>query len=166
MLQVVCSKHPRHRGWEGTTHRGLISSCRIQGCISWGDHRTTFETIPRILHINYTRISFGFESPLLHECTRVGGTQTTIAGFDWKRVYLTKFVPLWSTHTIHKYLDKKKLVFLDEILVYSKNKEEHEEHLHIVLRVLREHQLYAKFSKRDFTNHRYSSWVTISLRQG
>ena len=42
------------------------------------------------------------------------------------------------------------LVFIDDILVYSKNKEEHEEHLHIVLRVLREQQLYAKFSKCDF----------------
>ena len=49
-----------------------------------------------------------------------------------------------------KYLDKFVLVFIDDILVYSKNKEEHEEHLHIVLRVLREHQLYAKFSKCDF----------------
>ena len=37
-----------------------------------------------------------------------------------------------------KYLDKFVLVFIDDILVYSKNKEEHEEHLCIVLRVLKE----------------------------
>ena len=49
-----------------------------------------------------------------------------------------------------KYLDEFVLVFIDDILVYSKSKEEHEEHLGIVLRVLREHQLYAKFSKCDF----------------
>ena len=49
-----------------------------------------------------------------------------------------------------KYLDIFVLVFIDDILVYYKNKEEHEEHLRIVLRVLREHQLYAKFSKCDF----------------
>ena len=49
-----------------------------------------------------------------------------------------------------KYLDKFVLVFIEDILVYSKSKEEHEEHLHIVLQVLREHQLYAKFSKCDF----------------
>ena len=49
-----------------------------------------------------------------------------------------------------RYLDKFVLVFIDDILVYSKNKEEHEEHLRIVLQVLREHQLYAKFSKCDF----------------
>ena len=36
-----------------------------------------------------------------------------------------------------KYLDKFVLVFIDDILVYSKNKHEHEEHLHIVIRVLR-----------------------------
>ena len=40
-----------------------------------------------------------------------------------------------------KYLDKFVLVFIDDILVYSKSKEEHEEHLHIVLQVLWEHQI-------------------------
>ena len=49
-----------------------------------------------------------------------------------------------------KYLDKFVLVFIDDILFYSKSKDEHEEHLFILLWVLREHQLYAKFSKCDF----------------
>ena len=49
-----------------------------------------------------------------------------------------------------EYLDKFALVFTDKILVYLKSKEEHEEHLWIVLRVLREHQLYTKFSKCEF----------------
>ena len=39
---------------------------------------------------------------------------------------------------------------IDDILIYSKTKEEHDEHLKIILQVLREHQLYAKFSKCDF----------------
>ena len=47
-------------------------------------------------------------------------------------------------------LDKFVVVFIDDILVYSKNKTEHAEHLRIVLTRLREHQLYAKFSKCDF----------------
>jgi hypothetical protein len=47
-------------------------------------------------------------------------------------------------------LDKFVVVFIDDILVYSKNKEEHVEHLRIVLGRLREHQLYAKFSKCEF----------------
>ena len=53
-------------------------------------------------------------------------------------------------NVLHKYLDKFVLVFIDDILIYSKTKEEHEEHLKIILQVLREHQLYANFSKCDF----------------
>jgi hypothetical protein len=49
-----------------------------------------------------------------------------------------------------KFLDKFVVVFIDDILVYSKTKEEHAEHLRLVLGTLREHQLYAKFSKCEF----------------
>jgi hypothetical protein len=48
------------------------------------------------------------------------------------------------------YLNKFVVVFIDDILVYSKTAEEHEEHLRLVLGTLREHQLYAKFSKCQF----------------
>ncbi|WRX07829.1 Reverse transcriptase domain - like 4 [Theobroma cacao] len=48
------------------------------------------------------------------------------------------------------YLDKFVVVFIDDILIYSKSREEHEQHLKIVLPILREHQLYAKFSKCEF----------------
>ncbi|WVZ58888.1 hypothetical protein U9M48_009110 [Paspalum notatum var. saurae] len=44
-------------------------------------------------------------------------------------------------------LDKFVVVFIDDILIYSKNEKEHEEHLRVVLTRLREHKLYAKFSK-------------------
>jgi hypothetical protein len=47
-------------------------------------------------------------------------------------------------------LDKFVVVFIDDILIYSKTKEEHVEHLRIVLTCLRKHQLYAKFSKCTF----------------
>jgi hypothetical protein len=47
-------------------------------------------------------------------------------------------------------LDKFVVVFIDDILVYSKNEDEHTMHLHIVLQRLRDHHLYAKFSKCDF----------------
>jgi hypothetical protein len=47
-------------------------------------------------------------------------------------------------------LDKFVVVFIDDILIYSKNEEEHAKHLRIVLTSLREHQLYAKFSKCVF----------------
>jgi hypothetical protein len=49
-----------------------------------------------------------------------------------------------------EYLDKFVVVFIDDILIFSKRKEEHEEHLRLVLEKLRSHQLYAKFSKCDF----------------
>lgn len=48
------------------------------------------------------------------------------------------------------YLDKFVIVFIDDILVYSKNEEEHAENLAAVLRLLREHQLYAKLNKCSF----------------
>ena len=49
-----------------------------------------------------------------------------------------------------EFLDKFVVVFIDDILVYSKNEEEHKEHLRLVLEKLREHQFYAKFSKCEF----------------
>jgi hypothetical protein len=48
-------------------------------------------------------------------------------------------------------LDRFVVVFIDDILIYSKTNEEHAEHLCIVLSHLREHQLYAKFSKYEFS---------------
>src|SRR6266508_931016 len=47
-------------------------------------------------------------------------------------------------------LDKFVVVFIDDILVYSRSAEEHEQHLRVVLDKLREHQLYAKFNKCEF----------------
>ncbi|GJV28135.1 putative reverse transcriptase domain-containing protein [Tanacetum coccineum] len=48
------------------------------------------------------------------------------------------------------YLDKFVIVFIDDILIYSKNKKEHEEHLKIILELLKKEELYAKFSKCEF----------------
>ena len=53
-------------------------------------------------------------------------------------------------NVLSKFLDKFVLVFIDDILIYSKNREEHEYHLKLLLQVLREHQLYAKLSKCGF----------------
>ncbi|GKC46433.1 putative reverse transcriptase domain-containing protein [Tanacetum coccineum] len=52
------------------------------------------------------------------------------------------------------YLDKFVIVFIDDILIYSRNEEEHTKHLRIILELLRKEKLYAKFSKCDF-------WIRI-----
>jgi hypothetical protein len=49
-----------------------------------------------------------------------------------------------------EYLDKFVVVFINDILIYSKDEEEHEKHLHLVLQKLRDHRLYAKMSKCEF----------------
>jgi hypothetical protein len=49
-----------------------------------------------------------------------------------------------------EYLDKFVVVFIDDILIYSRSKEEHEEHLRLALQRLQEHRLYAKLSRCEF----------------
>ncbi|GKE60918.1 putative reverse transcriptase domain-containing protein [Tanacetum coccineum] len=53
-------------------------------------------------------------------------------------------------HVFHAYLDTFVIVFIDDILVYSKTREEHEDHLRIVLQILCRKKLYVKFLKYDF----------------
>ncbi|GKF26166.1 putative reverse transcriptase domain-containing protein, partial [Tanacetum coccineum] len=48
------------------------------------------------------------------------------------------------------FLDKFVIIFIDDILIYSKNKKEHEEHLKAILEFLKKEELYAKFSKCEF----------------
>ncbi|GJU94596.1 putative reverse transcriptase domain-containing protein [Tanacetum coccineum] len=48
------------------------------------------------------------------------------------------------------YLDKFVIVFINNILIYSKNKKEHEEHLKLIMRLLKKEELYVKFSKCEF----------------
>ncbi|GJY53820.1 putative reverse transcriptase domain-containing protein [Tanacetum coccineum] len=56
-------------------------------------------------------------------------------------------------HVCKPYLDKFVIVFIDDILIYSRNEEEHASHLRIILELLRKEKLYAKFSKCDFWIH-------------
>jgi hypothetical protein len=49
-----------------------------------------------------------------------------------------------------EYLDRFVVVFIDDILIYSKSESDHEEHLRLVLQKLRDNQLYAKYSKCEF----------------
>jgi hypothetical protein len=86
-------------------------------------HKTTFRT--RYGHYEFVVVSFGLTNAP------------------------TTFMCLMNNIFIN-FLDRFVVVFIDDILIYSKNREEHEEHLKLVLQVLREHQFYAKLSKCDF----------------
>jgi len=66
----------------------------------------------------------------------------------------------------HQYLDKFVLVFIDDILIYSQNIKEHEEHLRIVLQTVWEHQLYGKFSKCDFYKDQIQYLGHIITKEG
>jgi len=61
----------------------------------------------------------------------------------------TTFICLMD-NVLHPYLDKFFIVFINRILIYSKNEEVHADHLAAMLSLLREHQLYAKLSKCNF----------------
>ncbi|XP_066162190.1 uncharacterized protein [Oryza sativa Japonica Group] len=80
--------------------------------------------------------------------TRYGLFECTVMSFG-----LTN-APAFFMNLMNKvfmeYLDKFVVVFIDDILIYYRTKEEHEEHLRLALEKLREHQLYAKFSKCEF----------------
>ena len=77
--------------------------------------------------------------------TRYGLYEYTVMSFGLTNAP-THFMSMMNK-VFMEFLDKFVVVFIDDILIYSKNEEEHAEHLRLVLEKLREHQLYAKFSK-------------------
>ena len=62
------------------------------------------------------------------------------------------------------FLDQFVIVFIDDVLVYSRSEEEHEQHLRLFLQTLREHQLYAKFSKCEFWLEQIQFWGHVVSR--
>ena len=80
--------------------------------------------------------------------TRYGHYEFLVMPFGLTNA-LTVFMALMNK-VFQLYLDKFVIVFINDILVYSRSKMEHEQHLRIVLQTLREEQLYAKFNKCEF----------------
>jgi hypothetical protein len=102
----------------------LVCSCRVEPWVcpySIKDiNKTTFRT--RYGHYEFTVVPFGLtNAPAIFMCLMNG--------------------------VFREYLDKFVKVFLDDSLMYSMLEEEHGKHIRMVLKVLREHQLYAKLSK-------------------
>nr|GEV26996.1 hypothetical protein [Tanacetum cinerariifolium] len=80
--------------------------------------------------------------------TRYGHFEFTVMPFGLTNAPVV-FMDLMNRVCKH-YLDKFVIVFIDDILIYSKTREEHVEHLRLVLELLKKEKLYAKFSKCKF----------------
>ncbi|GJT90528.1 putative reverse transcriptase domain-containing protein [Tanacetum coccineum] len=80
--------------------------------------------------------------------TRYGHFEFTVLPFGLTNA-LAVFMDLMN-RVCKPYLDKFFIVFIDDILIYSKTKEDHEVHLKLVLELLKKERLYAKFSKCEF----------------
>ncbi|GJU06881.1 putative reverse transcriptase domain-containing protein [Tanacetum coccineum] len=80
--------------------------------------------------------------------TRYGHYKFQVMPFGLSNT-MAVFMDLMS-RVCRPYLDKFVIVFIDDILIYSKTKEEHDAHLRLILEFLKKEELYAKFSKCDF----------------
>src|SRR5688572_14629104 len=80
--------------------------------------------------------------------TRYGLYEFTVMSFGLTNAP-TNFMNMMNK-VFMEYLDRFVMVFIEDILIYSKNDSDHEEHLRMVLQKLRDKQLYAKFSKCEF----------------
>jgi hypothetical protein len=101
------------------------------------------------LHSGYHQIKICTEDiPKTVFTTRYGLFEYLVMSFGLTNVP-THFMYLMNSIFMPE-LYKFIVVFIDDILIYSRSMEEHEEHLQIVLQWLRDHQLYAKFSKCEF----------------
>jgi hypothetical protein len=101
------------------------------------------------LHSGYHQIKIHLEDvPKTAFSTRYGLYEYLVISFALTNAP-AHFMYLMNSVFIPE-LNKFVMVFIDDILVYSKNEEEHKQHLRIILQRLRDHQLYAKFSKCAF----------------
>jgi hypothetical protein len=81
-------------------------------------------------------------------CTRYGLYEYTVMSF--RLTNASAYFMYLMNKVFMEYLDKFVVVFIDDILIFSKMEEEHEKHLRLVLEKLKSNQLYAKFSKCEF----------------
>ncbi|GJW84273.1 putative reverse transcriptase domain-containing protein [Tanacetum coccineum] len=106
----------------------------------------------------YSKIDMRFDYHQLRVCeediprtafrTRYGHYEFQVMPFGLTNI-LAVFMDLMN-HGCKLYLDRFVIVFINDILIYSKSRKEHEGHLKLILRLLKEEELYAKFLKCDF----------------
>ena len=101
------------------------------------------------LHIGYHQLRVReTDIPKTAVRTRYGPFEFTVMPFGLTNAPAA-FMDLMH-RVFQPYIDQFVVVFMDDILIYSQSESEHEYHLRIVLQLLRDHQLYAKFSKCEF----------------
>ena len=101
------------------------------------------------LHSGYRQLKIkGEDIPKTAFRTRYGHYEFLVMTFGLTNTPAA-FMDLMN-RVFHEYLNRFVIVFIDDILIFSKSMEEHEEHLRIVFQILREKKLYAKFKKCEF----------------
>nr|GEU53874.1 reverse transcriptase domain-containing protein [Tanacetum cinerariifolium] len=101
------------------------------------------------LRSSYHQLRFHYEDiPKMAFRTRYGHYEFQVMPFGLTNAPAV-FIDLMN-RVCKPYLDKFVIVFIDDILIYSKSKEEHVEHLKLILELLKKEELYAKFSKCEF----------------
>src|SRR3954471_24703206 len=117
------------------------------------------------LRLGYHQIRVSDEDiPKTAFITRYGSYEYTVMSFG-----LTNAPATFSrsmNYIFMEYVDKFVVVYLDDILVYSKNEEEHAEHIRLILEKLREHKLYAKYSKCEFWLPEFTYLVHVTSKDG
>ena len=116
----------------------LFDQLKGEGVFSKIDLRSRYYQL-RVKDVNVSKTTFR---------TRYGHYEFLVMSFGLTNAPTT-FMDLMN-RVFRPYLDKFVVVFINDILVYSKDEQENEQHLKIVLQTLREKKLYAKLSKCDF----------------
>jgi hypothetical protein len=133
-LNEVTIKNKYHHPWI----EGLFDQMKGASVFLKIDLRSTYHKL-KIQELDIPKTAF---------CTRYGLYEYTVMSFG-----LTN-APTYFMYLMNKvfmeYLDKFIVVFIDDILIFSKTEEEHEKHLRLVLEKFRSNQLCAKFSKCEF----------------
>ncbi|WMV32963.1 hypothetical protein MTR67_026348, partial [Solanum verrucosum] len=133
------SQHPPSKGGPQSTSQD-VDNLTVRGA-------SHFSTIDLRFGYHQLRVRDSDIQKIAFE-TRYGHYEFVVMSFGLTNAPAA-FMDLMN-RVFKQYLDLFVIVFIDDILIYSRNEEEHTYHLRVVLQTLKDHQLFAKFSKREF----------------
>ncbi|GJW70314.1 putative reverse transcriptase domain-containing protein [Tanacetum coccineum] len=134
--------------WLAKYHAVIVCAEKIV-CIPWGNETLISVYLKIDLRSGYHQLRVREEDiPETAFRTRYGHYEFQVMPFGLTNSPAV-FMDLMN-RVCKPYLDKFVIVFIDDILIYLKNKQEHEEHLKLILELLKKEELYAKFSKCEF----------------